>query len=196
MNHLFLFTFVIKNDYNSRIIKLCLFLNNISLSLAVNTLFFNDSTMHQIFEDKGSFNFIYQLPQILYSSLIAVVIKTLLKFVSLTEKNVLEIKNKKNYKSANKKIKKFLKSVKIKFIIFHSLNTLFLIIFWYYTSCFCAVYNKTQITLVKDTLISYVTSNIYPFFISIFPGIFRIISLKGKKEKEIMYKLSKILALI
>ena len=62
MNHLFLFTFVIKNDYNSRIIKLCLFLNNISLSLAVNTLFFNDSTMHQIFEDKGNFNFIYQLP--------------------------------------------------------------------------------------------------------------------------------------
>ena len=193
---LFLLTFIRENDYNSRIIKVCLFLNNIALFLTVNTLFFNDSTMHQIFEDKGSFNFIYQLPQILYSTLIAVVIKSILNYISLTEKNVLEIKNKTNYKSAINEKNKFLKFVRIKFIIFHLLNILFLIVFWYYTSCFCAVYNKTQITLVKDTLISYVTSNIYPFFISIFPGIFRIVSLKSKKAKPIMYKFSQILALI
>ena len=51
-------------DYNSRIIKIYLCFYNFSLSYTVNALFFNDDTIHQILEDEGKFNFIYQLPQI------------------------------------------------------------------------------------------------------------------------------------
>ena len=60
-NLIFLF-FYKKTDYNSRIIKLCLFLFSFALHYAVNTLFFNDSTMHRIYEDEGVFNFIYLIP--------------------------------------------------------------------------------------------------------------------------------------
>ena len=63
--------------------------------------------------------------------------------------------------------------------------------FWYYTTCFCAVYKNTQFHLIKDTLISFGTSMITPFVINLFPGMLRIPALKNKKR--IMYKLSKLI---
>ena len=64
--HDIIFTFFNNTDYNFKIIKIDLFIFNFILNYAVNTLFFDDNTMHQIYEDKGSFNFIYHLPQIIY----------------------------------------------------------------------------------------------------------------------------------
>ena len=52
-SHLLVFTFYPNKDYNSRIIKLCLFLFSFALYYTINTLFFNDSTMHQIYTDEG-----------------------------------------------------------------------------------------------------------------------------------------------
>ncbi len=57
------------------------------------------------------------------------------------------------------------------------------------------VYKNTQIYLIKDTLISFGTSMIYPFALYIIPGIFRIHSLKGK-NKEYIYNFSKIVQII
>ena len=88
--HLIVFTFYTSTDYNSIIIKISLFLFAFAIFYIVNALFFNDSTMHKIYEDHGVFNFIYQLPQILYSTIITMVIKTILNLLSLTEKNIIE----------------------------------------------------------------------------------------------------------
>ena len=44
--HLIVFTFFTKTDYNSRLIKIILFMFSFSLLLFVNALFFNDYTMH------------------------------------------------------------------------------------------------------------------------------------------------------
>ena len=46
-----IFTFCTSSDYNSRYIKLCLFFFTFSLFLTINTLFFDDSTKHQIYQD-------------------------------------------------------------------------------------------------------------------------------------------------
>ena len=69
-NNLFLFTFFPNDDYNSRIIKILLYLFLFSLNLTINSLFFTEETLHKIYEDKGSFNLIYKIPQILYSTII------------------------------------------------------------------------------------------------------------------------------
>ena len=69
--------------------------------------------------------------------------------------------------------------------------------FWYYISTFCAVYKNTQITLIKNTFISFGLTLLYPFGLNLFPGFFRIPSLRTKKkDRECMYKLSNILSLI
>ena len=63
------------------------------IHFGINALFFTDSTMHQIYEDKGNFNIIYQLPQIIYSSIISLVLNQILKILSLSERNILKLKS-------------------------------------------------------------------------------------------------------
>ena len=62
---------LVSEDYNLMPIKIYLFFFSFGLFFTVNTLFFTDSTMHKINEDNGKFNFIYQIPQIIYSTLIS-----------------------------------------------------------------------------------------------------------------------------
>ena len=183
-----LFTFFINNDYNSKSIKICLFLFSFALYYTINTIFFNDATMHKIYIDKGKYNLIYQIPNILYSSLISTIISILIKYLSITEKNIIEIKNNKNEIKKSLNIKKCLN---IKIFLFFILNFLFLILFWYYISCFCAIYKNTQIHLIKDTLISFGLSLLYPVGLCLLPGILRIPSLRAfKQNEECTYKLS------
>jgi len=62
---------------------------------------------------------------------------------------------------------------------------------------FCAIYRNTQFHLLKDTLISYVLSLIYPFGFYLLPGLFRIPALSNNnKNREILYNISKIIQLI
>ena len=72
-----------------------------------------------------------------------------------------------------------------------------MLFFWYFISCFCSVYKNTQIILIKDTLISFGLSMLYPFGLNLLPGLFRIPALKDiNKNKKYLYKLSGFVALI
>ena len=58
----------------------------------MNGLFFNDISIHKLYEDEGKYNFTYQILKIIYSTIISSVVFTILKFMALSEKNVLKIK--------------------------------------------------------------------------------------------------------
>ena len=103
MNHLFLFSFVHKGDYNSRILKIFLFLFIIIINFTLNALFFDDSTMHLIYESRGKFNFIYQLPQTIYSAIISGILSAIFRTLSLTEKSILLIKKENDLKVLEQK---------------------------------------------------------------------------------------------
>ena len=166
----------------------------------MNALFSNDSTMHNIYEAKGSYNFIYQKPKILYSTIISGVINYLIKLLSLSENNIINLKENKEKENINEVFLKTKKNLIIKFTFFYIFNFLFLIFFWFYISSFCAVYQNTQTYLIKDTIISFALSFLYPLGICLIPGIFRLPSLKAyKKDKKCnkcVYVFSKVLQLI
>ena len=82
----------------------------------------------------------------------------------------------------------------IKYTIFFILGIIFLGFFWILLSSFGAVYQNTQIFLVKNTLISFAIDMVYPFFYNIFRCIFRMISLSAKSEY--IYNFSKFLQLL
>ena len=193
--HLILFTFLPANDFNLPSLKISLFILSFSLYFAINGFFFNDSSMHKIYKDNGAFNILFQIPQILYSTLVSSVINILLKNLSLSQKDILRIKKEKNNKIAMKKSREIKHCIQIKFIIFFILSFLLILFFWYFISCFCAVYKNTQKILIKDTLLSFVLSMLYPIGLNLLPGILRIPSLKAK-NKKCMYEASKIIALI
>ena len=187
-NHLFIFSFNKINDYNSFIIKICLFIIYLILQLGVNALFFNNSTMHQIYIDKGKYNLLYMLPQIFYSIIICSILFIFIKRLSLTQQNILKIKHEKNNLNFNSKASIELKYIIIKFRAFFAFCFIFLILFWYYLSSFCALYKNTQLFLIKTALISYLISFIYPFIIYLLPGFFRICSFKD--PGECLFKIS------
>ena len=194
---LILFTFIPAKDYNLFSIKICLLLLSFSLYFTINGFFFSDDTMHKIHEDKGKFNIIYQIPQILYSTIISGIINMILKLLSLSEKNIIAIKQIKDIKRLTNYSKSIKRCITIKFIIFFLLNALFLSFFWYFITCFCAVYRNTQMILIKDTLFSFALSMLYPFGLNLIPGMFRIPALRSKRnDKRNLYKFSVYISLI
>ena len=114
--HILPFSFWNFKDYNSRIIKIFLFFFFYGIHLTVNALFFNDSAIHKIYEDKGSYNFVYQIPRMLYSSIIALFINGIFKYLPLSQKNITLLKSQK--KDLVDKKRKLLNVLKVKFIIF------------------------------------------------------------------------------
>ena len=153
--------------------------------------------MHKISENTGVSHFLFQITQIIYSTIICSVINIILKQLSLSEQNILEIKNENGFVKADNKTKIIERCIKIKFIIFFILSNLFLLFFWYFISCFCIVYNNTQILLIEDTLLSFFLSMIYPFGINLIPGFFRLCALKApNKDKKCLYKFSILIAII
>ena len=192
-NHLLLFSFYPNKDYNSQVIKSFLFFFYYSSDLTINALFFTDNTIHKIYIDSGLFNLNYQLPRIIYSFLISWVINTIIKYLSSSsESTIILIKNKKGNNSNI--IKKNINNMKIKFRFFFIITFILLLSFWYYISCFCCIYENTQLHLIKDSLIGLAFSLIYPFLINLLPGIFRIWSFYDKKgDKKYVYKISQII---
>ena len=194
---LILFTFFKSDDYNLKIIKICLLLLSFSLYFTINGFFFIDDTIHKVYIDNGIYKILFQLPIMIYSTLVSAVINFLLKKLSLTGQQILELKQEKDFAKAKKKSKELYKCISIKLAIFFSMSFIFMLFFWYFISCFCGVYINTQRILIIDTLISFCLSMIYPFGLSLFPGFFRVPALRAeKRDKEVMYKIGCIIAYI
>ena len=178
--HLIIFTFFVQNDYNLFLLKLSLFLIFFSLFIFMKTLFFKDDSIHKIYEDEGKYDFLYQLPQTLYSTIVSQVISSLLEKLSLSQDDILNMKEKGDINEMKREIDRVIKYIKIKFFLFFIIGIIILFEFWYYLSAFCAVYYNTQIHLIKDNFISFLNSLISPFLLDSFPGIFRILGLRYK----------------
>ena len=193
-DHIIFFTFIINDDYNLRYIKILLFIVSFCLFLTIEGFFFTDESMDNIYESNGIFDFIMQLPQILYSDIVSSVISMILQKLSITEDQILDLKKEKDQVKANEEAKKIKKNLKIKLIIFLVLSSFLMLFFWYFISCFCAAYKNTQKIFFQDTLSSFTTSLITPFAFKLLTSISRILSLRApKKDRKMLYKISKLL---
>ena len=200
--HIIIFTFFNTTDYNIKLIKIDLLFFNFTLSYIINGLFFSDDTIHVIYESDGSFILEYRIIKIIYSSLISGVITLLLQILALPESNILELKGLRfkkeqlnDYKKIDNKGEELNKNIKIKFIFYFIFSIIFLLFFWYYISMFCSVYPNTQMHLLKDTLISFGISFIYPFALYFLPTIFRIPAL-ADNNRRYLYRISFLLQML
>ena len=195
LKHPIVFSFFPIKDYNTMIIKIDIFLISFAVCYAMNALFFNEKTIHQIYEDKGKYNLLYFLPKIILSFILSHIIVVVIKYFFLSEKDILSIKYKEKKSQATEEVDKVKRCITIKYIIFYILGSFFLILFWYYLSSFCAVYQNSQIFLIINTFISFSFSLLYPFFINLIPIVIRKFSLNAS-NREWIYKTSKIIQLI
>jgi hypothetical protein len=190
--HSLIFALCNSIDYNSDIVKFDLFLVGFTIEYTVNALFYNDDTMHKIYESKGQFDLISQLPIIVYSYIISTVLNAPLNYLALSNDPILNFKEIKTKNNITKRAKSLKRILTIKFSFYFIISFLFLVSFWYYISIFGVIYKNTQIHLLKDTLMSIGLSLLVPFFIYLIPGVFRIPSL-NKRNRKCLFNFSKIL---
>ena len=192
--HPILISFLPVEDYNPILAKASLFLILFSLIYITNALFFSESAIHNIYKEDGKYNISYFMPKILISFLISHTLYVVIKYFFLTERNLVGIKH--FYKN-DKKINRTKRIIFLKYIFYFSIGSTILMAFWYYLSSFCAIYKNSQIHLLYNTIICLIISFIYPLIINLIPTLLRIISLKdAKRNKKLMYKISKALQLI
>ena len=195
--HPIIFSFIPIKDYNTMIIKICLFFLSFSIYYIINAVFFDESTIHQIYENNGDYNISFFLKPIILSFIFGHFFNTVIKYIFLSERNLLEIKKEPNFIKAKEKTAKIKRDIIIKYIFFFIAGLLLLIFFWYYLSSFGAVYKNSQVYLIKNTLMSFLISLLYPFIINIFPAFLRINSLKNaNKCKQNFFTFSKFLQMI
>ena len=194
-NNIVIFAFCPLNDYNIRIIKICLFFIFFVIHYTFNTLFFTKSLIHEIYKDGGAYNFYSVFSKIISAFFISYFLCSLIKYLSLSERLVIQVKFQATYEIAEDKSEKVRRVFIIQNICFFSLSFIFLILLWYYLSSFCAVYQNSQIYLIKNVLISFGLSFLFPFIFYIIPPILRMISLKSRQMEKI-YIISKIIQFI
>ena len=175
-----IFTFCPIKDYNSMIIKIDITCLSFSIYYFSNFLFINEEMIHNIYLNEGKYDLILYLNQILISFGVSYILTIIIKLIFLSEKNILKIKKEPTYNKAYYFSEKVKRNLIIKYIIFFMIGLIFLTFFWMGLSSFGAVYQNTQVILFENTLISFAISLIFPFFINIFPCIFRMIGISSK----------------
>ena len=178
--HLALVTFLSWKDYNLFYIKIEKFLILFCVDMTMNGLFFVHETMHRKYTSGEDFTFIQKLPQILFTLIVSHILEVILCFFSMTDVHIYQIKEL-DYKDKKngEKIVDILNCIQIKLTIFFIFTFLLFLFFWYFISAFCAVYQNTQKIFLRDTMISFLSSLIDPFFIYGLTTILRRISLSN-----------------
>ena len=191
--HLIIFTFFNCDDYNLLSVKVsrCIFL--MVGDMALNVFFFSDDSMHKLFLTYGKYDFIQQIPQITYSTIISQIIEVFLCYLSLTDTYIYLLK--KNLVKRNiRSIKSIIKYIRIKLVMYFIFLFIFFSIYWYIISVFCGVYRNTQIAFIKDSIISFTIELIYPFVLYFISACLRICSLRSsKKDCKCLYNFSYII---
>ena len=192
--HNFIYLFNNNDIYNSKIIKFDFFFYGFATYYAINTLFYSDNTIHKVYENKGSYILKDHFQIIIYSSLISIVLNIIMKLLVLSSDMILIYKQNISYNDIQIRGKNLENKLKIKFIVYFSISSILLLFFWYYISMFGAVYINNQYHLLKNVLISFGLSLLYPFVIFLLSGFFRFTSLSGtKKNRKCLYNFGNIL---
>ena len=188
--HIILFTFFNYNDFNIFSVKLSKFFLAICTNMAFNIFFFSDESTHNIYISEGEYDFIGQLAQMIYSTIVSQLLQVFINYLTMTDITYYSIKELIKEKKINiNQIQSKMRYLKFKIIIFFIFAFCLFLFFWYLISAFCSVYENTQRIFIIDSISSFVMELIYPFGLYLIPTGLRILALKSKNIKFI-YTLS------
>ena len=187
ISHIILNVFFRHNDYNLFTVKLGLLFMTFPINLGFNILFYTNKNIKMNYSRalddlSGFWN---NIANTVYSSLLSTTLLIILKFICLTHNSVRVLRKYRDVEFAKKKSICVLRCIKIRLVIYYLLSFAFLAIFGYYILCFCAIFENTQIELVKSTFTSWLISLLYPLAICFITSIFR--SLSFKCNNRILY---------
>ena len=183
-SHIILNVFFRHNDYNLFTVKLGLLFMTFPINLTMNIFFFTNKNIKLSYvrnmDDISTFW--SNIANTVYSSILANALLIMLKLICLTHNSVRELRKNKDVDLAQKQSVGVLKCIKARIIIYYILSFAFLLVFGFYVLSFCAIFENTQIELVKSTFTSWLISLLYPFIICFFTSIIRSAAKKCKSN--------------
>ena len=195
--HPLIFGFCPINDYNTLPIRSCIIFLSFGIYYITNFIFFDEDTIHDLYEKGGKYKILYFIPNIGISFAASHFFTIIIKYIFLSERNIKEFKMIRKYSIARDMYYDIPNIFVKKYIFFFLFGIILDVAFWFFLSTFGAVYQNTQMILFKNTMLSLGISFIYPLFINILPCIFRLCSLSNKEKKsKCKYNFSKCLQLL
>ena len=200
-------TFILKSPLESKPLRICLLLFSYTSDLALNTLFYFSDNISDKYHYTGNYLFWYTL----FNNILISVISTLLSIIlgsilsSMTnsksriedefKKEEEKMRENKEYAVSEERkaeiiisIKKSLKCLKIKMVIFIVVDFIVILFFYYFTTAFCSVYQGTQTSWISVAIVSIIIS--FPIEIIIALVITIIYKMSLKYKCKLLYKLS------
>ena len=172
--------------YNLIIIKVGLILMIIPINLTFNTLFFTNKKIKALYEENKSpfYNFKHFL-HIFLSFIFTEIVLEILKLLGSSHKGIKKLKKFINFEEYEKNkivIQNVIKCITLGIHIYFILSFILLLIFGYYTACFCAIFQNTQKELIISNFESLGFTILYTFLIYPLSAIFRIIALRTRSK--------------
>ena len=174
-------TFCTDNHLDLFIIKLSFFICNFQINFFLNALFYTDEYISDAYHNDGVLDFFSGLPKSIYSFIATLITTNLLRMLSSSKNELVEvIQEKGKYKSykniINNKLSKLRKKLIIYFILIYLLGAFFL----YYVVVFCAVYRHSQKYWFFGCLESFGMDSLVGLISCIFLALLRFISIKKR----------------
>ena len=172
-----IYILALKSDHYIKLLKLSLLPFCFVNYFTTNVFFFTDKVIHQIYLDKGSYNFSYQLKFICLSALISSIFLYIGKYIFIIKKS-------------DKQIKRIIKIVDFAFVLIF----LLFVFYWLYVGSYTSVFIKSQKHISFNFLLTIITCAVYEIILTIISVILRIIAIK--ENLPTLYKISIILILL
>ena len=147
---------------------------------------FTDNNISYYYEKKGKYDFGYEFPKMLASSIICTVLNLGIKLLIYNQKRVQKIKELNFYGQdknlINNNIEKFFSIYYLKIKIFTVISSILLLFFFFYIISFGSIFNQSQGYFCIRVVLSFIVSMIYPFIISLISAFLRIYGIRYNKK--------------
>ena len=183
--------FYYKNPYIHLSLSSSMYFFQLLLDLFLNSFFYTDDYISEKYKN-GELKLITSIflstMSNIFTYFISYFICELLNFAELLEMIIKFVVKKREYFINIIKYKKYMK---LKLVVFYSLEFIYNICMCYYLTIFCIVYSKTQLSFVMNYLIGVIDSFLLSLVFSFTISFLRYISLKFKFKQ--LYNISKYL---
>ena len=181
-HNIFCRIFLHKTGFELFPLHLSLFIFSLSLSFSLNGLFLNDKDISKKY--KGELTYIATLLRAIYSCLIGVIllqiVQMLMNYSLMLHTLLVEIKEKKILLLL---LSKYMRKVRIKITLIFVIESILMIVFWYFMITFCAVYPGSQLEWFKGGWTSFLITFFTSFGISLSVCILRYCGITYKSSK-------------
>ena len=196
----------IKSPLELTSLRLCIFVFMYSCDLTFNTMFYFNSNISDRYHYEGKslfwFSLLNNLAITIISSILSFFLSITLEFLTNSKEDIEEVFRKEEKKMrkdskyvVSKETKRqilmniydIIKNLKIKIVCFIILECTLLLFFFYFVTAFCDVYQRTQISWLCDSFVSFILSFPIEFLLAFVNASFYKLALV--KKSSLLYKI-------